>query len=676
MKHILMIGACAALLTGCDQQQDDAMPLLSGVDRSGFDDVARPQDDFNKFVNGGWIDSTEIPADKARWGSFDILREGSDKNQRTIIEELAAMEGLEAGTEEQQVGHLYASLMDAEKANALGAAPLADYLAKIDAISDTGGLVRAFAEIRKLGIGGPFLQFVNVDSADSSRYAVYLTQSGLSLPNRSYYLDEGERFDTIRARYPEYVAEILTMAGIDDGAAKAAAIYDLEYKIAEAHWTPVDNRNATKTNNRVAIGDLAEISGNIDFAAFLDAAGLNGRTDVFVRQPSYLTALGEIIESVPLDTWKDYLKFKVVNDAAPWLSDEFANAQFAFFGELIGGLKEQRPRWQRSVQAVNGLIGEAVGKVYVQRYFPAEAKERMDQLVANLLVAFEGSINELEWMSDETKVMAQEKRRKFTTKIGYPDEWKDYSSLVIDSGDAIGNLGRAIRWDYDRDLSRLDGPVDRGEWFMSPQTVNAYYNPRLGEIVFPAAILQPPFFAADADDAVNYGGIGAVIGHEIGHAFDDQGRKTDSSGNLNDWWTEADAEAFKAKAAALVGQYNGYEALPDQFVNGELTLGENIGDLTGVYIGYKAYQASLNGKEAPVIDGMTGDERFFYGFAQIWRGKSRDETTQRRLLTDPHSPGQFRANGPLRNFDKFYETFDVKEGDGMWLPPEERVKIW
>ena len=681
MNKLLLAGACIALLTACDQAQEEAVveeaaPLTSGVDVSGFDKSVRPQDDFNRYVNGGWIDRTEIPADKTRWGSFDLLRDESDKNQRTVVEELAAAEGLQPGTEEQKVGDLYASLMDAEKINALGVEPLRPYLDEVEAISDRAGVVGAFAKLRRLGIGGPFLAFIRPDSRDSSRYVAYLTQSGLGLPNRNYYLKEGEKFDEIRTRYPEYIAELLTLAGFDDAAARAQGIYDLEMKIAEAHWPPEDNRNATKTNNVYEVADLNSISDQIDWTAFLEVAGLADRKDLFVRQPSYLEKLGGILQETPVEDWKNYLRFHLLDSAAPWSSDDLVNARFAFFGKLINGQQELQPRWQRAVQTVNAAIGEAVGKVYVERYFPPQAKERMDTLVANLLVAFEVSINDLDWMSDETKARAQEKRRNFTAKIGYPNEWKDYSALSIERGEALGNLARAAIWDYERNLSRLDGPVDRSEWFMSPQTVNAYHNPRMNEIVFPAAILQPPFFDLEADDAVNYGAIGAVIGHEIGHAFDDQGRKTDSNGNLNDWWTEADAEAFKAKAAALVEQYNGFEVLEGLYVNGEFTLGENIGDLTGAYIGYLAYKMSLNGEEAPVIDGMTGDQRYFFGFGQIWRGKSREERLRRQVLTDPHSPSQFRANGPLRNFDAFYEAFDVKEGDGMYLPPEERVKIW
>ena len=653
-----------------------ASPLESGIDRAGFDESVRPQDDFNRYVNGGWIDKTEIPADKSTWGSFTILRDGSDKHQREIIEELSKRKGLRAGSEEQKIGDLYASLMDEAKINSLGTQPLKPYLDRIDKIADVKDLTRTFAELGKLGVAVPLVQFINVDSRNSTKYAVYLTQSGLGLPNRNYYLKEDAKNAEIRAKYPEYIAKLFTLAGLSDGAARARAIYDLEMKIATAHWTPEDNRDATKTNNPYLVADLGKVSDQIEWKAFLDAGGLGSRTDLFVRQPSYMTSLGQILNTTPLADWQNYLRFHVLNGASPWLSNDFATANFEFFDKLINGTQEMQPRWQRSVQTVNAAMGEAVGKVYVEQHFPPEAKKRMDELVRNVLRTFEMSIADLEWMSAETKTKAEEKRRKFATKIGYPNDWKDYSALEIRRDDALGNLSRARIWDFERLLARIDAPVDRDEWFMSPQTVNAYHNPRMNEIVFPAAILQPPFFHLNADDAVNYGGIGAVIGHEIGHAFDDQGRKTDGAGNLNDWWTEADAAAFTAKAQALVEQYNGFKALEDLNVNGQLTLGENIGDLTGLSIGYRAYKISLGGKEAPVIDGLTGEQRFFMGFAQIWRSKSRDEAMRRLVLTNPHAPPQFRANGPLRNFAPFHQAFQVKAGDGMYLPETERVTIW
>lgn len=676
MKRTAIPGAVALAMAVSNTHGAAAGGLVSGVDRSGFDESVRPQDDFNRWVNGGWIDRTEIPADKTSWGSFTLLREESDRHQREIVEELAGRADLAPGSEARKIGDLYRSLMDEARIESLGKAPIQPLLDRIDAIAGPSVLVRAFAEMQKAGGAAPLAQFVNVDSDDSQRYAVYLSQSGLGLPNRNYYLQEGEKFDAIRGRYPAYIARMLTLAGFEATPKRAQAVYDLELQIATAHWTPEDSRDATKTHNRFRVADLAQVSRRLDWTAFLEGAGMQAQPDLFVRQPSYVTALGELLESVPLDTWKDYLRFHIANEAAPWLSRDFADTRFDFFGKLVSGQQELEPRWQRSVQAVNRAMGEAVGKVYVERHFPPEAKRRMDELVRNVLAAFEASIDGLEWMSAETRTKAQEKRRKFTTKIGHPATWKDYAALEIRPDDAAGNLMRAQIWDYERRLARLGGAVDRGEWFMTPQTVNAYNNSRLNEIVFPAAILQPPFFHLDADDAVNYGGIGAVIGHEIGHAFDDQGRKSDGDGNLEDWWTEADAAAFGERAAKLVAQYDAFTVLDGLHVNGQLTLGENIGDLTGVSIGYLAYKMSLGGKEAPVLDGWTGDQRFFIGFAQIWRAKERDESLRRRVATNPHSPSECRTNGPLRNFAPFYATFGVQEGDGMWLAPGERVTIW
>ncbi|MCB9950173.1 MAG: peptidase M13 [Planctomycetaceae bacterium] len=642
-----------------------------------MDTSVRPQDDFYHYVNGGWIKNTEIPADKSRWGSFFILREESAAHQRAIIEELAARQHLVAGSEEQKIADLYAGLMNESLTNSLGAKPVQSQLKLVDDITSVEELLQVFAKLQRVGISGPLVTYISIDSGNSTEYAVYMTQAGLSLPNRNYYLEKGEKFEEIRKRYPEHIAKLYTLAGISNADERAQSVYDLEMKIAEIQWTPEDNRDVSKTNNRIAVAELAGVSKQIDWPGYLGAMGVVGRVNtLFVRQPTYIEQLGQMLHDVPLEHWKNYLRFRILNDASSWLSDDFIEADFAFFGRLINGLEEMEPRWQRSVSVVDSLLGEAVGKVYVGRHFSPVAKERMDELVDNLLEAFRTSLDGLDWMSDETKTRAQEKRRKFAVKIGYPDEWLDYSALEIRRDDPLGNMHRAQEWDYNRQLARLGEPVDRAEWHMTPQTVNAYHNPRMNEIVFPAAILQPPFFNPNADDAVNYGGIGAVIGHETGHAFDDQGRKTDGDGNLNDWWTDADATAFRERAQALVEQYNSFKPLPDLHVNGQLTLGENIGDLTGLYIAYKAYKASLNGKEAPVIDGLTGEQRFFMGYAQIWRSKYREEAIRKQVLTDPHSPAVFRGNGPLRNFGPFYEAFNVKPGDKMYLPPEERIQIW
>jgi predicted metalloendopeptidase len=681
VKKLLVPAVCLAVLggtpIGARGEAKSANPkAVSGIDTSGFDASIRPQDDFHLYVNGGWIARTEIPAAKTSWGSFTILREEADAHQRAIIEELARRQDLAPGSEASKVGDFYTSLMDSSRIDGLGAAPIRAHLERIDGIAGFDDVVRVFAELSRSGVNGPFAPFINVDTGNSTRYAVYLTQSGLGLPNRNYYSQEGEKFEEIRRRYPEYIALLFRLAGLDGADARAQAVYQLERRIAEAHWSPEDNRDATKTDNRYAVAKLDSLSSRIHWKPFLVAAGMDGVQELFVRQPSYMEKLGRILAETPLEDWKNYLRFHVVNGAAPWLAREFATAQFEFFGKLVNGQQQLEPRWQRAVQAVSGSMGEAVGKVYVERHFPPEAKKRMDALVANILRAFEASIDGLAWMSPDTKARAQEKRRKFTTKIGYPDEWKDYAALQVKRDDALGNLERAARWEYDRRLARLDEPVNRREWNMSPQTVNAYHNARLNEIVFPAGILQPPFFNLEADDAVNYGAIGAVIGHEIGHAFDDQGRKTDGDGNLKDWWTDADAAAFTARAQALVEQYNGFEPLPGLFVNGQLTLGENIGDLTGVSIAYRAYKMSLGAKEPPVLDGLPGDQRFFMGFAQVWRTKMRDEAMRRQVLTNPHSPSHYRTIGPLRNFAPFYDVFGVREGDGMYLPAEKRVSIW
>ncbi len=654
-----------------------AKVLASGIDRSGFDAEVRPQDNLFLYVNGGWIARTEIPADKSNWGSFNILREESNRHQREIIERLAAEKDLPAGSEKKKIADLYASLMDEALANQLGAKPVQSELDLIGKISSPANLVAALAELETSGTVGPMVASIGVDSHNSLEYAVFLRQSGLGLPNRNYYLQEGAKFDEIRARYPRYIETLFKLAGLTDAQRRAEQVVALEMKLATAQWSPEDSRDATKTDNNVPVAELKRLAGEIDWTGYLAHLGMEGRINrLYVAQPTYIEKLGGLLKDVPLDDWKDYLRFRVLNDAAPWLSDDFVEAHFEFYGRLIDGTEAQEPRWQRAVKAVNAALGEAVGKVYVEHHFSPVAKQRMDELVKNVLAAFETSLVGLEWMSAETKVKAEEKRRRLNTKIGYPDEWKDYSALEIRRDQPYGNLTRAAEWEYQRRLARLGEPVDRGEWLMTPQTVNAYHYPRMNDIVFPAAILQPPFFNPDADDAVNYGGIGAVIGHETGHAFDDQGRKTDSNGNLQDWWTAEDAAAFQVKAKALVEQYNAFQPLPDLNVNGQLTLGENIGDLTGLFIAYKAYRMSLGGKEAPVIDGLTGDQRFFMGYAQIWRAKYRDEAIRKQVLTDPHAPVQFRVNGPLKNFGPFYEAFNVKPGDGMYLPEAERIQIW
>jgi len=684
MKKTMMVLAAGALfLSACDradQPMEEAAvspyATESGIDFSGFDYNADPAQDFFIYVNGKWLNETEIPGDATSYGAFRILRDESEANQRAIIEELAADDSLAAGSVEQKIGDFYASLLNQDLVDGKGAEPLAPYLEKIASIGSTSDLVEFFGGTGYTGINAPLGSFVIPDLGNSSRYMAYVWQGGLALPGRDYYLKEGEKFDEIRAAYPGYIASLFEMAGFDNSAERAQNVIDIEMKLAEKHWSPEENRNIPALYNLYETTNLSEISDQIDWSAFLDGAGLGAREELVVAQLSYFQVLGDIINSTSLDAWKDYLRFQTMNGAAQFLSSEFEGANFKFMGQLVNGLEEKPDDWKTGVRVINASLGEAVGKVYVERHFPPAAKAAMEDLVGNLMESFQAGIQELDWMTEETKAKAEEKRTKMMTKIGYPDEWETYEGMEIRSDDPIGNLARATAWGYQDNLDKLDGPIDRGEWGMTPQTVNAYHNPTMNEIVFPAAILQPPFFNLEADPAVNYGAIGAVIGHEIGHAFDDQGRRFDGDGNMRDWWSEEDAAAFEAKASVLVNQYDQFSPMEDLNVNGQLTLGENIGDLTGVTLAYDAYHKSLGGEEAPVIDGMTGDQRFFIGFAQVWRTIYREEALRQRVLTDPHSPAEFRTNGTLMNFTPFYDAFGVEEGDGMFRPEEERVIIW
>jgi len=682
-KTLTVLAAGALFLAACDradQPMEEAAvspyATASGIDFSGFDKNVDPGNDFFNYVNGTWLAETEIPGDATSYGAFRILRDESEANQRIIIEELAAQDNLAAGSVEQKIGDFYKSLVDASYVEGRGADPLGPYFEKINSIGTVSDLVEAFGATGYTGVNAPVGSFVIPDLGDSTRYMAYVWQGGLALPGRDYYLKKGEKFDEIRAAYPGYIASLFEMAGFDNAAERAQNVIGIEMQIAENQWSPEENRNIPKLYNLYNTANLAEVTSEIDWAAFLDGAGLGGREELVVAQLSYFEALGAIINGTSLEAWKDYLRFQTMDGGAQFLSSEFADANFAFMGQLVNGLEEQPERWKTGVRVINASLGEGVGKVYVDRYFPPEAKAAMEDLVDNLMVAFQEGIQGLDWMSDETKAMAEDKRAKMMKKIGYPDEWETYEGMEVRGDDPIGNLARANAWAYQDNIDKLDQPIDRGEWGMTPQTVNAYHNPTMNEIVFPAAILQPPFFNLKADPAVNYGGIGAVIGHEIGHAFDDNGRRFDGDGNMRDWWTEEDATAFEAKATALVDQYNMFSPIEDLNVNGQLTLGENIGDLTGITLAYKAYHMSLNGEEAPVIDGLTGDQRFFIGFAQIWRAKYRDEAMRQRVLTDPHSPSIFRANGTLMNFTPFYDAFDVEEGDALFRPEEERVSIW
>jgi len=650
--------------------------MRSGVDPSGFDKSFRPQDDFFRYVNGAWIARTQIPADHSVFGSFFLLRDKSEADVRKIAEELAAKPNEPAGSEARQIGDLYASFMDEARAQELGLKPAEADLARIDAIASKEDFLKTLAALQRQGAIGLFNADVLIDAKHSDRYIVVLTQGGIELPDESYYRDP--KFEPIRDKYSDHLEKILGLAGIPGPKSVAECVMSIETRLAQHHWDRVRSRDRTLTYNKMNRDSLGELTPGFDWARWFADYGAGGITEVVVAQPDFFRAMAPLLDQVPLDRWKDWLKWHVLKQAAPLLSKPFAEADFNFFEATLTGALEIRPRWKRAVGVVEKAIGEAVGKVYVAQHFPPAAKARMKELVGNLIEAYREDITNLEWMSPDTRKRALDKLGRFTPKIGYPDEWRDYSKLDIRRDDLVGNVRRAAAFEVARRLSKLGKPVDRKEWGMTPQTVNAYYNANMNEIVFPAAILQPPFFDMNVDDAVNYGAIGAVIGHEIGHGFDDQGSKFDGAGNMVNWWTAADRKEFEARAKKLIEQYSSFEPaqLPGQKVNGALTIGENIGDLGGLTIAYKAFRRSLKGRDAPVLENLTGDQRFFIGWAQAWRSKARDAHLARMLATDSHSPPEFRCNGVLRNLPEFYAAFGLKEGDKLWLPSDRRVLIW
>ena len=669
------LAATLVLLGACGKSGAPAKGLGSGVELAYMDKSVRPQDDFFRYVNGTWLKNTEIPADKARYGAFIKLADDSEARLRAIIEESAAKTNKQPGTDEQKVGDLYASFMDEARLEELGDKPLAGELARIDAVKGKDEIPALMAHFLRISVPTPINGYVNQDDKDPTQYIVYLLQSGLGLPDRDYYLLADAKFKEARAAYRAHVARMLALAGDKASDKSAKAILALETALAKKQWTRVDSRDADKTYNKFEVGKINMLTPGFDFAAYLKAAGVTNGA-VIVSQPSAFTGFADELQAQPLAVWKTYFRWQLVRAYSPYLSKAYVDENFAFYGKTLRGMQEIRPRWKRAVEAVENSLGESLGKIYVARHFPPEAKARMDELVKNLVKAYDQSIRSLDWMSEDTRKQALAKLAKFTPKIGYPNKWRDYAALSIAREDLVGNLMRASEFEHNYHIGKLGKPIDRDEWFMTPQTVNAYYNSNMNEIVFPAAILQPPFFNLDADDAINYGGIGAVIGHEIGHGFDDQGSKFDGDGRLQSWWTEDDRRKFEERTKALIGQYDQFEPLPGQKVNGALTIGENIGDLGGASIALQAYRISLNGKPAPVLDGFTGEQRFFIGFGQIWRNKMRDQLMLERLKTDPHSPSEFRCNGTLVNVPDFYAAFDVKEGDKLFAPPEKRVKIW
>lgn len=687
MNKLLLGAACACFVVGCSKAPgvppESTAPvssaLLSGIDVQYIDDSVRAQDDFYKHINGKWLASTEIPADKASYGSFNKLRDDSEARLRAIVEGLQTS-AADKDADQQKIADLYASFMDEAVLDGLGLKPLDTELAQVDALGDRKEIAGLIAHFNRIGVTAPYTPGVHQDARDSSKYVFDLGQDGLGMPDRDYYLLPDGKMEKARNEYGQYVEKMLTLAGGKTAVKDAKDILALETELAKVQWTKVENRDPVKTYNKFEFAKLGTIARGYDWKAYLVDSGVDGKTDyLVVSQPSYITGFNKLLQTTPLPVWKAYFRWRLLNDFAPYLGKDFVDAQFAFYGTALRGIPQNRPRWKRAIALTERSIGEGLGKIYVAQYFPPESKARMDQLVQNLLAAYKADIETLDWMSPQTKQKAQEKLAKFTTKIGYPSKWRDYSAMQIVKDDLVGNVIRAETFEYNRNLNKLGKPIDRDEWGMTPQTVNAYYNPEKNEIVFPAAILQPPFFNPKADDAVNYGGIGAVIGHEISHGFDDQGSQYDGNGNLLSapgWFTQEDLDKFKAKTHALVEQYAAYEPVPGYHVNGELTLGENIADNSGIAIAYKAYKLSLGGKEAPMIDGQSGDQRFYDGWAQVWRGKTRTDQLIVNIKTDPHSPMSIRGTVPEMNQAPFYEAFGIKDGDKMYLPQDKRVALW
>ncbi|HEY0314435.1 MAG TPA: M13-type metalloendopeptidase [Allosphingosinicella sp.] len=686
IKKIMLSGvACAALLAGsyavaqtkpaaahAAHAAATGKPELGawGVDLSGMDKTANPGDSWYNYVNGTWDRTTEIPADKSSWGGFGVLAELSNTRTRTLVEDIASKPAAQ-GSNEQKIGDLYRSYMDEAAIEKAGIEPLKPYLARIDAIHSQTDLAAAFAEANRTGVGSPIGIGIQQDLKNNSLYAAYVGQGGIGLPDRDYYTEA--KFEPIRAKYVEHVTNMLRLAGISEPEARAKRVFELEKDIAATHWSRVQSRQTEKLYNPKSLAELAQMAPGFDWTTYLKGTGFADQSRVIVAQPSAIEGTAKIIASAPIDTWKDYLTVRTIRASAPMLPKAFVDENFAF-AKVLTGTPQLPDRWKRGVGVVNGVLGEAVGQAYVSRYFTPETKAKADELVHNLIRAMDARLANLTWMAPETKAKARVKLAAFTPKIGYPDKWRDYSALQIVPGDLVGNAFRARAFEYNRQLAKMGKPVDKGEWFMTPMTVNAYANPVMNEVVFPAAILQPPFFDPNADMAVNYGAIGAVIGHELSHHFDDQGRKYDPQGNLADWWTAADVERFKTGTDKVIAQYGGYEPVKGTHVNGELTLGENMADLAGLAVAYDAYKLSLHGKADRVIDGYTGDQRFFLGFGQVWRNKMREAAMMQQLTTDPHSPGQLRPN-VVRNFDQWYKAFNVTSG-ALYLPPEQRIHIW
>jgi len=655
-------------------QEVNKKPLISGVELENFDKSVSPDEDFFRYVNGQWLEKTKIPADQSNYGSFTALDIQTKEAIKKIIEDAGALQS--PSPIAKQVGDFYRSYTNVDQRNQAGLKPIQGMLSQIKAIDSKQQLIQVAGKLSRRGVSSFYSFYIEPDAKRSDQYAIYVNQDGTTLPDRDYYLEDNERFQKTLTVYAKFIEEMLTQIGWQNPKDFAEKIIELERAFAQSQWTRDELRNPDKTYNKMPATELVSKFANLRWADYATAAGLPTGLDVIVGQPSFMAGASNTVNESDLETLKAYLAFQMIDTYAPLLSESLEKIHFDFHETTLSGVTEQEPLWRRGVDACNGLLGMPVGQLYVEKYFSPKSKEKMNVLVKNLMVAFEKRIEQLEWMGNGTKKQAQEKLSQFTPKIGYPDVWKDYSSVKIVPDDVIANLGEISEFEHNYQVNKLGKPINRSEWFMPPQTVNAYYNPLMNEIVFPAAILQPPFFNLEADDAVNYGGIGAVIGHEISHGFDDSGRKYDGKGNLRNWWTTSDQEEFEDRSTKLVKQYDAYKPFPTDSVNGKFTLGENIGDLGGMSVAYTAYQLSLEGKAAPVMDGFTGDQRFFIGWAQVWRRKYRDEELKKRLLTDPHSPSQYRCNGIVSNLEPFYSAFSIKPDSKMFIDTSKRVRIW
>ncbi len=678
-KSILLSVITIIAFTACDNKQENASVKNVGIDTRNIDSTIKPTDNFYQFVNGGWLKNNPIPESESRWVSFNELYEKNTTKLKAILEESASDKSAKAGSNTQKIGDFYAEAMDSVKLNQNGVKPLQEEFNNIENIKTNDDLIRAIAHFQTIGVGPAFSIFVDQDPKASTEYILQLYQGGLTLPDRDYYTKTDERSSTIQQAYKRHMVNVFKLLGdkADVAEKNANVVYNLEENLATASMTKVELRNPEKLYNKKTIKELTAIAPDFNWATYFNAVGVKDINNVIVAQPDFFKEINRAIKAVPISDWKTYLRWSLIDATGGKLSDDFVNERFNFYGTILYGIPALKPRWKRALEATDGAVGEALGQIFVQKHFTEESKKRVSDMVENLIAAYRVRIESRDWMNAETKKAANVKLDKILKKFGYPDKWKDYSKLESKRDAYVLNFLRANEFGHNYSMNKLGKPIDRTEWGMTPPTINAYYNPTMNEIVFPAGIMQPVFFFPEADDAVNYGMMGSVIGHELTHGFDDEGSQYDAEGNLKNWWTETDKANFKAKTDMIVKQFNSYVAIDSAHVNGELTLGENIADLGGLTISYYAFKKSLEGKPAPEkIDGFTAEQRFFMAWAQGWRGNMRPDYLKNMVITDPHSPGNFRVNGPLSNLQEFHDAFGVKEGDKMFRPKAERVEIW